>query len=163
MRNQPRTVMAIVVLTLTAACSGTPEQPALTDDLKQDLARAGGSDVQLAGGSASRLDVVSASERMESAAPAPRERTISRTPSAVRGTKAAVRSIRPERAYSAESRVDAPESAPVEVRVVEVIPEPIPASAGRPRAPQPSTQREPPGGWSSPGTVMRNAPFPINP
>jgi len=34
---------------VSAACSRSSEQPALSDDLKQDLARASGGDVQLAG------------------------------------------------------------------------------------------------------------------
>ena len=163
MKNPLRLTIAFVALMSSAACSGSPEQPVLSDDLTQDLARAGGSDVQLAGASAPRLDVVSASERMESPALTPEAKTVSRAPSAARGRTAIVRSVRRETPAVAQPQVSAVESAPAEERVEEAVPEPSPASAGRPRAPQPSTQREPPGGWSSPSTIIRNAPFPINP
>ena len=76
MTHSLRLTIASVALLASAACSRSSEQPALSDDLKQDLARAGAADVQLAGS---------------------------------------------------------------------------------------TTQREPPGGWKTPGEVIRNAPFPINP
>jgi len=42
-------------------------------------------------------------------------------------------------------------------------PEPEPVPQNRPQAPVPSRQPEPRGGWKTPGEVIRNAPFPINP
>jgi hypothetical protein len=135
-----------------AACSRSSE-PVLSEDLKRDLAKAGGSDVQLAGSSANRLDVVSAAERTHGAVAAPKSPTVARAPSAAHGSRAAVRSARPVTPAVAQPspRTEAP------------APEPVP-SVGRPRAPRaPSTQQEPPGGWRTPGEVIRNAPFPINP
>jgi hypothetical protein len=147
---------------MSAACSRTSEQPALSDDLKQDLARAGGGDVQLAGASTPRVDVVSAAERTNGAVAAPKAPKISRAPSVVRGKTAVVKSVRHETPAAAQPAPQAAETAPAEVNTREPEPEPVPAQA-RPRAPQPSTQREPPGGWRTPGQVIRNAPFPINP
>ena len=137
----------------------------MTDDLKQDLARAGGgsaSDVQLAGSANGRLDVVSAVERTNGAVAAPKAPTVSRAPSALRGRTAVVRSTRQTSPAAAQPTPRAPETAPAEVRTESPAPEPVPSQA-RPRAPEPSTQREPHGGWRSPGEVIRNAPFPINP
>lgn len=152
--------MSAVALAALAACSRSSEQPALTDDLKQDLARAGAADVQLAGAPTSRLDVVSAAERTNAPAPTPRAPLAARAPSASRGQRAVVKSVRHETSAPATPAPRA-EVAPAEV-VKEPAPEPTPSQA-RPRAPLPSTQREPPGGWRSPGSVIRNAPFPINP
>jgi hypothetical protein len=146
----------------SAACSRSSEQPALSDDLKQDLARAGGGEVQLAGMNDGRVDVVSAAERTNGAVAAPKAPTVSRAPSAVRGRTAVVKSPRRVSPAAAEPAPRAAETAPAEVYTEEPAPERVPAQA-RPRAPQPSTQREPPGGWRSPGEVIRNAPFPINP
>jgi hypothetical protein len=164
MRHPLRLTIASVAILVSAACSRTSEQPALSDDLKQDLARAGGgtSDVQLAGTSNGRVDVVSAAERMNGAVAAPNAPTVSKAPSAVRGKTAVVKSARHVAPAAAQPAPRAPEPAPAEIRTEEPAPEPTPAQA-RPRAPQPSTQREPPGGWRSPGEVIRNAPFPINP
>ena len=162
MRNPLRLTIASVALLVSAACSRTSEQPALSDDLKQDLARAGGAEVQLAGTSNGRLDIVSATERTDGAVAAPKSRTVSRAPSAVRGRTAVVKSARRITPAAATPSPRAPEPAPVEMRIEEPAPEPVPSQA-RPRAPQPSTQREPPGGWRTPGEVIRNAPFPINP
>jgi hypothetical protein len=162
MTSSLRLTIASVALLASAACSRTSEQPALSDDLKQDLARAGAADVQLAGTTMQRLEVVSASERIESAAPAPKARAVAKAPSAVRGRTAVVKSARKVAPAVAQPAPRAPEPAPAEVYIEEPAPEPAPAQA-RPRAPQPSTQREPPGGWRSPGEVIRNAPFPINP
>jgi hypothetical protein len=136
----------------------------LSDDLKQDLARAGGSagDVQLAGVANGRVDVVSAAERTNGAVAAPKAPAVSRAPSAVRGRTAVVKSARRVSPAAAQPSPRAADVAPAEVRTEQPAPEPVPAQA-RPRAPQPSTQREPPGGWRSPGEVIRNAPFPINP
>lgn len=164
MRNHIRLTFASVALLVSAACSHSSDQPALSDDLKQDLAKAGGSsgDVQLAGASAGRVDVVSAAERTNGAVAAPKSPAVSRAPSAVRGRTAVVKSVHRVTPAAAQPAPQAPEPAPAEVRAAPPAPEPMPAQ-DRPRAPQPSTQREPRGGWRSPGEVIRNAPFPINP
>jgi hypothetical protein len=153
---------ALAALGALAACSGKPAQPALSDDLKQDLARVGGSDVQLAGTSNGRVDVVSAAERTNGAVAAPKAPSVSRAPSTARGTRAPVRSARHETPAAAQPTPAAEQVAPAETPREIPQPEPVPA-AGRPTAPRPSTQREPPGGWRTPGQVIRNAPFPINP
>jgi hypothetical protein len=162
MTNALRLTIASVALLASAACSRSSEQPTISDDLKQDLARAGAGEVQLAGATTQRLEVVSASERTDGAAPAPKSPAVAKAPSAVRGKTAVVKSARKVAPAVAQPAPRAPEPAPAEVFIEEPAPEPIPAQA-RPRAPQPSTQREPPGGWRSPGEVIRNAPFPINP
>jgi hypothetical protein len=133
----------------------------MPDDLKADLAKVG-SDVQLASGNSRKLDVVSAVERGESSKPSPKAPTVSKAPSTARGTKAPAKSVRHEMPAPAEPVVEAQEVAPVEAPKAEPAPTPVP-SQGRPRAPLPSTQREPPGGWKTPGQIIRNAPFPINP
>jgi hypothetical protein len=162
MRNPIRLTIASVALLVSAACSRSSEQPALSDDLKQDLARAGGTDVALAGSSNGRVDVVSVAERTNGAVAAPKAPTVARAPSAVRGRTAVVKSQKRVEPAAAQPSPRAAETAPAEVRAEEPAPEPVPAQT-RPRAPQPSTQREPPGGWRTPGQVIRNAPFPINP
>ena len=163
MRNILRLSIGTLALVSLAACSRSSEQPALPDDLKQDLAKVGGGDVQLAGMASPRLDVVSAGERTLSPAPAPKAPTIARAPSAFKGTRAPVKSVKHETPAPAQPAVRAEEVAPAEVPRVERVPEPVPAAAGRPEAPRPSTQREPRGGWKTPGQIIRNAPFPINP
>ena len=145
-----------------AACSSSSEQPTVSSDLEQDLARAGGADVQLAGSSGNRIDVVSASERIESPAPAPKARTVARAPSAKRSTRAAAPSPRRETPAAAAPAPRA-EQAPAEEPRAERQPELERAPQTRPQAPVPSRQPEPPGGWRTPGEVIRNAPFPINP
>lgn len=162
MRNSIRLSISAAAFAALAACSGKSEQPPLSDDLKQDLAKAGGSDVQLAGAASNRLEVVSAAERTDGAVAAPRTPTVSRAPSATRGNRAAVRSVRRETPAAAAPEPRAEEPAPAEVRRETPAPEPAPA-AGRPQAPSPSTQREPPGGWRTPSEIIRNAPFPIKP
>lgn len=162
MTNPLRLTIASVAILALAACSRSSEQPSLSDDLKQDLARAGGTDMQLAGASNGRVDVVSAAERTNGAVAALKAPTVSRAPSAVRGKTAVVKSARRVSPAAAEPSPRAAETAPAEVKTEVPAPEPVPAQA-RPRAPQPSTQRQPPGGWRSPGEVIRNAPFPINP
>ncbi|HUQ45055.1 MAG TPA: hypothetical protein VM033_00305 [Gemmatimonadaceae bacterium] len=162
MRNHLRLTIASVALLGSAACSRSSEQPALSDDLKQDIARAGGSDVQMAGSSNGRVDVVSAAERTNGAVASPKSPTVTRAPSAVRGRTAVARSPRPVSPAAAEPSPRATETAPAQVYTEEPAPAPVPAQS-RPRAPQPSTQREPPGGWRTPGQIIRNAPFPINP
>jgi outer membrane biosynthesis protein TonB len=162
MTNSFRLTFAAMAFAALAGCSRTSEPPALSDDLKQDLARAGAADVQLAGAAGPRVEVVSAAERVDGAVAAPKAPTKSRTTSATRGTSAPVRSPRPETPVAAEPAPRPREVAPVEMPTAAPAPEPVP-SQRRPQAPQPSTQREPPGGWKTPGQVIRNAPFPINP
>lgn len=163
MRNILRLSISTLALATLAACSRSSEQPALPDDLKQDLAKVGGGDVQLAGLSSPRLDVVSAGERTRSPTPTPKAPDVSRASSAFHGTRAPARSVKHETPAVAEPAVRAKDVAPAEAPRVERAPEPVPAAAGRPQAPRPSTQREPPGGWRTPGQIIRHAPFPINP
>jgi hypothetical protein len=155
--------MMALLLAAAAACSGSSEQPKVSSDLEQDLARAGGANVQLAGGPTNRVDVVSAAERTENAVPTPKAKTISRAPSAFKGTKAVVRSVRRVAPAAAAPAPRAPEPAPSEVIRNEPEPEMRPMPQSRPSAPVPSTQPEPRGGWRTPSEVIRNAPFPINP
>jgi hypothetical protein len=162
MRHSIRLTIAVASIAALAACSRSSEQPPISDDLKQDLAKAGGSDMVLAGSPTSRVDVVSAAERTNGAVAAPTSPTVSKAPSAIHGRTASVRSARHVTPAAAQPAPRAAEPAPAEVRTEAPAPEPEPSQA-RPRAPQPSTQREPPGGWRSPGSVIRNAPFPINP
>jgi hypothetical protein len=162
MRNSIRLSLGALVLATAAACSNSSEQPAVSSDLEQDLAKAGGANVQLAGSSANRIDIVSASERVEAPAPAPKAKTVTRAPSAVRGTKVAAPSPRRVTPAPAAPAPREREPAPAEV-VREPEPEPTRAPQSRPQAPVPSRQPEPPGGWRTPGEIIRNAPFPINP
>jgi hypothetical protein len=162
MRHPIRLTIATVALLASAACSRSSEQPSLSDDLKQDLARAGGTDVALAGSANGRIDVVSAAERTNGAVAAPKAPTVAKAPSAVRGRTAVVKSAKKVAPAPTQPAPQATEAAPADVYTAEPAPEPVPAQT-RPRAPQPSTQREPPGGWRTPGQVIRNAPFPINP
>jgi hypothetical protein len=162
MRNPLRLSISTLALVTLAACSRSSEQPALPDDLKQDLAKVGGNDVQLVGGSSARLDVVSAGERTQGPTPTPRAPALSRTPSAFHGKHASVEGVKNETPAPARP-ARAEEVLPATVPQAERAPESVPAAAGRPEPPRPSTQREPRGGWSTPGQVIRNAPFPINP
>ncbi|HEX9483548.1 MAG TPA: hypothetical protein VF929_03170 [Gemmatimonadaceae bacterium] len=162
MRHTLRLSAGTVLLAISAACSRSAEQPQLSDDLKRDLARVGGGDVQLAGSSANRVDVVSASERTQSPTPSPKAPTVSRAPSVRHGSQAIAPSVHHQSPAPAQATERAADVAPAEVPSVDRAPEAVPAQ-GRPRAPMPSTQREPPGGWRTPGQVIRNAPFPINP
>jgi hypothetical protein len=163
MRNSLRLSFGTFALVALAACSHSTDAPALSDDLKQDLAKAGGGDVELAGTTTPKLEVVSASERTKSPTPAPKAPTVSRAPSATRGSSAVVKNTHQEAPAAAQTATRPDVSAPVEVLKTPPIPEPFPDRAGRPEAPRPSTQREPKGGWRTPGQVIRNAPFPINP
>ena len=162
MTNSFRLTLAAVAFSALAGCSRTPDRPVLSDDLKQDLARAGAADVQLAGSASPRLEVVSATERFDGAVVTPKAPSRARTTSTTRGTKAATRSPRHESPAAATPAPQAQQTAPAEVPQAAPAPEPVPTQR-RPQAPQPSTQREPPGGWKTPGEVIRNAPFPINP
>ena len=163
MRHPIRLTIASIAFMASAACSRSSEQQAaLSDDLKQDLARAGGTDVALAGSANGRIDVVSAAERTDGAVATPKAPTVAKAPSAVRGRTAVVKSAKKVTPAAAQPAPQAAETAPAEVYTAEPAPGPVPTQA-RPRAPQPSTQREPPGGWRTPGQIIRNAPFPINP
>ena len=162
MRNSLRLSIGAVLVAAAAACSGSPDHPAVSSDLEQDLAKAGGTNVQLAGNSGNRVEVVSASERVESPTPAPKAKTVSRAPSVNRGTRAVAPSARRETPAAAQPAPKA-EQAPAEEARVEREPEPAPLPQSRPQAPVPSRQPEPRGGWKTPGEVIRNAPFPINP
>jgi outer membrane biosynthesis protein TonB len=163
MRNSIRLSLGALVLAAAAACSNSSEQPKVSSDLEQDLAKAGGANVQLAGNSGNRVDVVSASERIEAPTPAPKAKTVTRAPSATRGTRAPAPSVRRTTPAPAAAAPKAPEPAPAEVIRAEPEPEPVRAPQARPQAPVPSTQPEPRGGWRTPGEIIRNAPFPINP
>ena len=167
MTNFLRLSASAAALVLLAACSSQSAAPALSDDLKQDLARVGGGDVQLASAGAPRLEVVGDVERTERAertVVAPRAPAVVRTPTADRGTRAVVRSVR-----SARRVTPAPAPAPAAIEAeaeaprAEPAPEPVPSQQRPQRAPLPSTQREPVGGWRTPGEIIRNAPFPIKP
>lgn len=162
MPNTLRLSFGALLLAAAAACSRSSEQPAVSNDLEQDLAKAGGANVELAGNSANRVDVVSASERVQSPVPTPKAKTVSRAPSANHGVRAPVKSARKETPVAATPTPQAPEPAPVEEPRVERQPEPTPAQS-RPQEPIPSRHPEPRGGWKTPGEIIRNAPFPINP
>jgi outer membrane biosynthesis protein TonB len=162
MPNSLRLSFGALLLAVAAACSRSSEQPAVSGDLEQDLAKAGGANVQLAGSSTNRVDVVSATERLESQVPTPKGESFTPVPTKKRGKSAAVKSRRHETPVAVESP-KAAETAPVEQPRMEPQPTPTSAPQGRPQAPMPSTQPEPRGGWRTPGEVIRNAPFPINP
>jgi hypothetical protein len=159
MSNSLRLSLAALLLAAAAACSGAPDKPALSADLEQDLARAGGAKVELAGSPANRVEVVSATERIESAAPAP-AKTAAPAPKATPGKRAATPTPRRSQPAASAPAPRSPEPAPVERPRVEPASDPVPQS--RPQAPTPR-QQEPPGGWRTPSEVIRNAPFPINP
>ena len=164
MTNSLRLSLGAVLLAAAAACSGSPDQAAVSSDLEQDLAKAGGANVQLAGSSANRVEVVSASERVESPTPAPKAKTVSRAPSVNRGTRAIAPSPRREAPAAAQPAPQAPRSRRrPSSRAWSVSPSRSPCRRARPQAPVPSRQPEPRGGWKTPGEVIRNAPFPINP
>ena len=161
MRNSHRISIGALLIAAASACSGSSDKAAVSADLEQDLAKAGGANVELAGNSGNRVDIVSASERVESPAPEPKAKAVARAPSVKRGTRAVAPSPRRETPAAAQPAPRAEEQVPAEEPRVER-PEPVPQS--RPQAPPvPSRQPEPRGGWKTPGEVIRNAPFPINP
>ena len=161
MRNSIRLSIGAVLVAAAAACSGSPDHPTVSSDLEQDLAKAGGTNVQLAGNTADRIEVVSASERVESPTPAPKAKTVSRAPSVKRSTRAVAPGPKRETPAAEQPAPKATEQTPAEQPQVVREPEPLPQT--RPQAPVPSRQPEPRGGWKTPGEVIRNAPFPINP
>lgn len=162
MTNSFRLALGAMAFVALAGCTRGSEPPALSDDLKADLARAGAGDVQLAGSAGPRVDVVSAAERFDGASPTPKAPSKARATSATRGTSATTRSQRQEAPAAAQAAPQGQQSAPTEAPAATPAPAPVPAQR-RPQAPLPSTQKEPPGGWKTPGQVIRNAPFPINP
>ena len=163
MRNVLRLSIGAAALMAVGACSRGSDKPTVSEDLRRDLARVGAGDVELAGGSNGRIDVVSAAERVNGAVPAARGVAVARAPSANRGTRAAVPSARRATPAAAAPRPREEVTAPVEAPRAEPAPEPVPATQGRPRAPQPSTQREPAGGWKTMEQIRRTLPFPITP
>jgi outer membrane biosynthesis protein TonB len=162
MPNSLRLSFGALLLAVAAACSRSSEQPAVSGELEHDRVKAGGTNEQLAGSSTNRVDVVSASERVQSPVPTPKGEAFSPVPTKKRGTRAAVKSRNKEAPVAVETP-KAEETAPVEQPRMEPQPTPTSAPQGRPQAPMPSNQPEPRGGWKTPGEVIRNAPFPINP
>jgi hypothetical protein len=162
MKTSLRNAQIALALAFTMTACSRSKAPDISDDLKQDLAKVGGGDVQLASAGAPKVDIVSASERTKSPAPAPKAPEVSKVASAPKAHKAAAPSPRAEEpapAQSAAAETVAPVEAPRQV-----LPEPLPAPSGRSQSPQPQhTNREPRGGWKTPGDIIRNAPFPINP
>jgi hypothetical protein len=163
MRNSIRLSVGAAIFAALAACSSPAAQPAMSDDLKQDLAKVGGGDVQLAGASSSRLQVVSAAERTDRNVPAPKAPSVTRIASTNRGTRAVVRSARHVSPVPAQAMEHAVDVAPAEAPRADPAPEPVQSQRRPQQAPLPAQQREPRGGWKSEGEVFRNAPFPINP
>ena len=162
MRNSHRLSFGAVLVAAAVACSGSPDKATVSADLEQDLAKAGGANVELAGNSGNRVDIVSASERIESPAPTPKGTLITRAASTERGKRAVAPTKRGTTPVAAPS-ARAADTAPVEQTETEVTRTTTPVPQGRPEAPMPSRQPEPRGGWKTPGEVIRNAPFPINP
>jgi hypothetical protein len=162
MPNSLRLSLGALFIAAAAACSDSSEAAAVSADLEQDLAKAGGTNVELAGNSGNRIEVVSASERVESPTPTPKGTLITRAASKERGKRAVAPTKRGTTPVAAPSTRSA-ETAPVEQTETEVTRTTTPAPQGRPEAPMPSRQPEPRGGWKTPGEVIRNAPFPINP
>jgi hypothetical protein len=162
MRNLIRFSIGALAIAAAGACAAPSAQPALSDDLKADLAKVGGGDVQLAGAPSPRLDVVSATERTDRNVPTPHAPAVSRVASANRGTRAVVHNARHVDPAPASVATAAEEVAPSEAPRAEPAPEPTRAQQ-RPQAAPTPTQREPRGGWKSEAEVFRNAPFPINP
>ena len=165
MTNLLRKTVSVLGVVSLAACSHSPEKTALSDELKQDLASVGSGDVQLAGGASRRVDVVSLAERGVAPVAAPRAPAVAKAPTAAHGTVAKVASRTTVEAAPAETTRSTDEVAPAEAP--QPAPDIVPRSAGRPQAASPQqdvhTSREPRGGWKTPGDIIRNAPFPINP
>jgi hypothetical protein len=162
MRHSLRYSIAALLLAAAAACSSSSEQPTVNSDLERDLAKAGGADVQLAGSSGNRIDVVSAAERAEGTTPAPKGTFSARTAAKERGKRAVTPTKRGRTPVTAPSTKSTVVDV-VETPATEMQRTPTPAPQGRPEAPMPSRQPEPAGGWKTPGEIIRNAPFPINP
>jgi hypothetical protein len=165
MKNILRTSVSAFALVTIAACSRSSTKSAMSDDLKKDLASAGGGDMQLAGAASRRLDVVSSSERIDAPVAKPKAPTVAKAPTPARAPKVPTASPTRETPAPQQAETKAEDAAPVEA------PQPQPTdvpSAGRPQAPRSQgenvhTSREPRGGWRTPGDIIRRAPFPINP
>ena len=152
------TVVLASALALGACSSSSPDQP-LADDLQRDLAMTAGTAVELAP-KAGGQQVVSA---IESAPAAPQPRTVQKapthspTPAPEVAPAPVLADVTPEPEVEAPAPVPTPTPEPAAEKA------PVPAvGAGRP-APVPSTRKAPRGGWKTPGEIIRNAPFPINP
>ena len=114
-----------MLVAAAAACSGSPDHPAVSSDLEQDLAKAGGTNVQLAGNAGNRVEVVSASERIESPAPAPKAKSVAKAPSVKRGTRAVAPSPKRETPAAEQPAPKAEEQTPAEQPQVVREPEPL--------------------------------------
>ena len=158
MRHVRLSVTLVTALVLGACSRSTPEQP-LADDLQRDLAMTAGTAVELAPKSGGQ-QVVSA---IESAPAVPQPRPVSKaprrspTPAPQAAPAPVLADATPEPEVEAPAPAPTPTPEPTEVKV----PQPV-VGAGRPAA-APSPRRAPAGGWKTPGEVIRNAPFPINP
>ena len=158
MRQIRLTVVLASALALGACSSSSSEQP-LADDLQRDLAMTAGTAVELAPKSGGQ-QVVSA---IESAPAAPQPRTVQKAPrrAPTPTPQAAPAPILADVTPEPEVEVPVPVVSPA--REPEAAKAPAPAvGGGRPTA-VPSQRKAPPGGWKTPGEVIRNAPFPINP
>ena len=112
MKNSLRLSLGAVLVAAAAACSGSPDKAVVSSDLEQDLAKAGGANVELAGNSGNRVEVVSASERVESPVPAPKAKTVSKAPSVNRGSRAITPSPRREAPAAAQPAPKAEQCSP---------------------------------------------------
>jgi hypothetical protein len=155
-------VLVVVSLVAMGACSRSSQPPAMSEDLKQDLAKVGASSIELAGANGRRLDVMSPDEQSNVPTPRPRAPQVARAPIARHSPPMIAVTPRQASPRVAAAEVvaapaPAPEPSPVE--------QPMPA-LGRPGqipAPLPSTQREPAGGWKTEAEVFRNSRVPIMP
>ena len=158
MRHVRLTVTLATALVLGACSSSAPEAP-LADDLQRDLAMTAGTAVELAPKTGGQ-QVVSA---IESTPAVPQPRPVQKAPRrspnpAPQAAPAPVLAdATPEPEIEAPVMAPAPTPEPAEVKV----PQPV-VGAGRPSS-LPAPRRAPAGGWKTPGEVIRNAPFPINP
>ena len=152
------TVVLASVLALGACSSSSPDQP-LADDLQRDLAMTAGTAVELAP-KAGGQQVVSA---IESAPAAPQPRTAQKAPQHTPTPAPEVAPAPVLADVTPEPEVEAPAPAPAPTPAPAAEKAPAPAiGGGRPTA-VPSQRKAPPGGWKTPGEIIRNAPFPINP
>ena len=161
MRHARLTVTLATALVLGACSRSTPEQP-LADDLQRDLAMTAGTAVELAPKSGGQ-QIVSAIERMDPI-PTPARQRVGRAVDGPGPKSPAVKKV--EVGLSEPSpEITAQVPVPVADTVTQTAgdtPTESPVGAGRP-TPVPTQRRAPAGGWKTPGEVIRNAPFPINP
>ena len=158
MRQIRLTAVLVSALALGACSSSSPDQP-LADDLQRDLAMTAGTAVELAP-KAGGQQVVS---DIESAPAAPQPRTSQKAPqhSPTPAPQAAPVPVLADVTPEPEVEAPAPEPTPTPAPEAEKAPVPV-IGAGRP-APVPTQHKAPRGGWKTPGEIIRNAPFPINP